>query len=211
MARLGIFVIRSFFVLALSLLPLGCEPGHNGAVSAEAANMRELNTWFTMYKNSHNQMLPQETGQKFLLELWRAEIMEHTDKNARRFFSAYEPYVEYARISGLDPAQISIQAYLSDWERIGTMYTNYAVFDPQDDAELWNQLKTAPESVTILANSTFAHEDLIHYMTADGEVHSLNYRDLLDDGTISADDFQAGMVPVGAGSPIEALRTVSNN
>jgi hypothetical protein len=211
MVRLGMFMIRSCFVLAISMSVFCCAPEVHVSVNREVANMRELNTWFTMYKNNHNQMLPQQTGQRFLLELWRAEIMEHTDKNARRFFSAYEPYAEYARKVGIDPAEVSIQTYLADWDGMGARYTNYAAFDPQGNPELLDLLKTAPEAVTVIANSTFAHEELVHYMTADGQVHSLNYKDLLKSGVLTVDDIYSGIVPVGADSPIAELRTVSND
>ena len=73
------------------------------------------------------------------------------------------------------------------------------------------RLKTAPGSVTIMANASFAHRNAIVYMTADGETKVLNIQELLDEGVITEDDILMGEVPVGASSPIEELRTVTNN
>ena len=62
--------------------------------------------------------------------------------------------------------------------------------------------------MTILANATFAHDDLIHYMVADGWVHELNRRELIAEGLLLQKDFDLVLVPVGMDSPIEQLRSV---
>ena len=45
----------------------------------------------------------------------------------------------------------------------------------------------------------------------DGEVHELNIQNLLDEGVLTQEDIDAGYVPVGQGSPILELQTVTND
>jgi prepilin-type N-terminal cleavage/methylation domain-containing protein len=204
-------VIGIIGVLAAFLIPNIQDALSQASVTAEKANMREVYTWLTMYKNSNNQSWPTESGQKFIMKLWKSGLCERSEKNAKRFFSAGESHTEYLAILGLAPEEIDVLEYLSDWDAIEPGYINYAGFDPQGDPSLRRKLKTASGQVTILANATFAHRNDIVYMTADGEPHSLNIQELLDEGVLTQDDIDSGMVPVGLSSPIEALQTVTND
>ena len=181
------------------------------SVTSEKANMRELYTWLQMYKNSNNQSWPTGTGQKFILQLWKDGTVERSDKNAKRFFSAGENSTEYLATLGMDPNEMSVLEYLTDWDSIQPGHINYAAFDPQGDPTLRRKLNNAPSTVTIVANATFAHRNSIVYMTADGEVHELNIQNLLDEGVLTQEDIDAGYVPVGQGSPILELQTVTND
>lgn len=204
-------VIGIIGVLAAFLIPNIQDAMAQASVTAEEANMREMNTWMTMYKNSNNQAWPTESGQKFLLSVWKTGVCERSEKNAKRFFSAGENYTEYMAIMGYSPDDINVIEYLSDWDAIEPGYINYAGFDPQGDPAMRRRLKTAPGSVTIMANASFAHRNAIVYMTADGETKVLNIQELLDEGVLTEDDILSGVVPVGASSPIEELRTVTND
>ncbi len=204
-------VIGIIGVLAAFLIPNIQDAMANATVAAEQGNMREVNNWLTMYKNNNKQAWPMESGQKFVLKLWKSGVCERSEKNAKRFFSAGENYAEYMAIMGFSADEIDVVEYLSDWDAVEPGYINYAAFDPQGDPSLRRKLKTAPGSVTILANATFAHRNAIVYMTADGEVRTLNIQELLDEGVITEDDVTSGIVPVGASSPIEELRTVTND
>ncbi len=85
----------------------------------------------------------------------------------------------------------------------------YAAFDPGDDTDLPRLLNRAPGQITIVANATFAHRDTLLYMTADGDIHELSVAELLEKGILTQDVVDSGVVPVGPGSPIRQLRTVS--
>jgi prepilin-type N-terminal cleavage/methylation domain-containing protein len=204
-------VIGIIGLLASFLIPNIVDAMGRASISAEQGNMREMQTWLQLYRNAHNQSLPTESGQKFILKLWKDGTIERSEKNAKRFFSAGENYTEYMAAQGLDPDEISVIDYLSDWDAIEPGYINYAAFDPQGDRSLRRQLKTAPASITILANATFAHRNAIIYMTADGDIHELNIQELIDEGILTEEDVKFGEIPVGASSPIEQLRTVTNN
>ena len=178
-------VIGIIGVLAAFLIPNIQDAMSNATVAAEQGNMREVYNWMTMYKNNNKQAWPTESGQKFLLKLWKSGTIERSEKNAKRFFSAGENYTEYLATMGLSPDDMDVTEYLTDWDAIGPAYINYAAFDPQGDPSLRRKLKTSPGSVTILANATFAHRNAIVYMM--------------------------GTIPVGLGSPIEELQTVTND
>lgn len=204
-------VIGIIGVLATFLLPAVGEALGNTTVAAEKANMRELFTWFQLYKNNNNQSWPTASGQKFILTLWKDGTVERSEKNARRFFSAGEKADEYMAMMGMDPEEMTPIEYLSDWDSIGPEYINYAGFDPQGDPQWRRKLKTNPSQVTIVANATFVHRNAIVYMTGDGEVHTLNIQNLLDEGVLTQEDIDGGIVPVGLGSPIPELQTVTND
>lgn len=204
-------VIGIIGVLAAFLIPNIQDAMSNATVAAEQGNMREVYNWLTMYKNDNKQAWPTESGQKFILKLWKSGTCERSEKNAKRFFSAGENYTEYMATMGLSPDDMDVVEYLTDWDSVGPQYINYAAFDPQGDPSLRRKLKTNPGSVTILANATFAHRNAIVYMTADGEVRTLNIQELIDEGIITEEDKELGTVPVGLGSPIEELRTVTND
>jgi len=201
-------VIGIIGLLSAFLLPTVVESLGSATVAADEANMRELHRWLVMYQTANNGNLPTESGQKFILKLWKDSTIERSAKNAKRFFSAGEGYDSY---TGLSPDEFPVEDYLTDWDSIGPGYINYAAFDPQGDRSLRRKLKTNASKVTIVANATFAHRNDIVYMTADGEVHRLNVQNLLDDGILTQDDVESGIVPVGQGSPIEQLRTVTND
>jgi prepilin-type N-terminal cleavage/methylation domain-containing protein len=204
-------VIGIIGLLTSFLIPNIVDAMARASIAAEKGNMQEMQTWMQLYRNSHNQSLPTESGQKFILKLWKDGTIERSEKNAKRFFSAGENYTEYMASEGFDPGEISVVEYLTDWDSIGPGYINYAAFDPQGDRTLRRKLKTAPSTVTILANATFAHRNAIVYMTADGDIRELNIQNLIDEGILTKEDVDSGVVPVGAGSPIEQLRTVTNN
>lgn len=204
-------VIGIIGLLAAFLVPNIMDAMGQASVTAEKANMRELATWMQMYKNSNNQSWPTGTGQKFILQLWKDGTVERSEKNAKRFFSAGENSTEYLATLGMDPNETNVIEYLSDWDSIVPGHINYAAFDPQGDRSMRRKLNNAPSTITIVANATFAHRNSIVYMTADGEVHELNIQNLLDEGVITQEDIDAGYVPVGAGSPIPELQTVTND
>ncbi len=177
------FLIVILFMVALAIVSLLLpEPSQP---KNEAGNLRQQYLWFLMYRNSHQQQWPPQNGQDFLIELWWDGVMEHEEKHARRFFSVAEPYEEHLAVMGM-------------------------VAEKPIGDSLRQRLREYPESVTIVANATFAHRDRIFYMTGDGEVHSLLLDDLIANGSLTIDDVMMGIVPVGKSSPIEALRTVSN-
>lgn len=204
-------IVVVLFVLWALFAVLDLSLPRSPALPPESANMREMFNWITMYKNNHNQSLPGQSGQKFLLEIWRSGVIERDHKNARRFFSVAEPYPKYLATLGIAVDHDTAAEYLSDWQAIEPGYINYAGFDPQGQEHLWEQLRSRPESVTIMANATFAHRNSICYMTGDGEVHELSLSQLLDKGVLTEKDLEVGEVPVGKSSPIEALRTVTND
>lgn len=204
-------VIGIIGVLAAFLIPNIQDAMSNASVAAEQGNMREVYNWMAIYKNNNKQSWPTESGQKFLLQLWKKGTCERSEKNAKRFFSAAENYGDHMANRGLSPDDMDVIDYLSDWDAIGPGYINYAAFDPQGEPTLRRKLKTAPGSVTILANATFSHRNAIVYMTADGEVRSLNIQELLDEGILTEEDIASGIVPVGMSSPIEELKTVTND
>ncbi len=203
-------VISIIGLLAAFLVPNIMDAMARAKVTAEQGNMRELYQWLTVYKSSNNHAWPRESGQRFILRLWKDSTMERSEKNAKRFFSAGEPFSTYAAIQGVDP-DMDVLEYLTDWDAIGADHINYAAFDPEGDPNLRRMLNNAPSKVTIIANSTFAHRNSIVYITADGEPHELNIQNLIDDGILTEDDVKNGLIPVGAGSPIEQLRSVSTN
>ncbi len=164
--------------------------------------------WLTVHKAWHDGNWPKEYGQRFLLGLWQDGIVEHTEKNAKRFFSAAEPFVVYSAIMGMEPG-LTAADYLSDGGNWGPDTINYAGFDPGDHPELVDLLKTDPAKVTIVANSTFAHREVLWYMTADGDIHQLRIEELLASGQLSQDDLVSGLVPLGPESSIPELRSVS--
>lgn len=204
-------VIGIIGLLAAFLVPNIMQAMGQATVTAEQANMRELYNWLTMYKNNNNQSWPTTTGQKFILQLWKDGTVERSEKNAKRFFSAGENSTEYLAALGFDPEETDVLEYLTAWDSMGPGSINYAGFDPQGDRTLRRKLNSAPGSVTIVANATFAHRNAIVYMTADGEVHTLNIQELLDEGVLTQDDIDLGQVPVGMGSPIPELQTVTND
>lgn len=204
-------VIGIIGLLSAFLVPNIMDAMARASVTAEKANMNELYRWLTMYKDSNNQSWPTATGQKFILQIWKDGTVERSEKNAKRFFSAGENSTEYLATLGVDPNEISVIDYLTDWDGMVPGSINYAAFDPQGDNTLRRKLRTAPGSVTIVANATFAHRNAIVYMTADGEVHELNIQNLLDEGVLTQEDVDLGIVPVGMGSPIPELQTVTND
>jgi hypothetical protein len=187
------------------------QMGPDVAVEAEVGNMREIFHWLTIYKNNHKQAWPQQNGQAFLLELWNSEVVEKSEKNARRYFSAAEPFSEYLMIMGMNfPAQTCVE-YLNGLDGEFGFVINYASFDSQEDAEVLERLQTDPASVTIMANATFAHLGVIYYMTGDGTVKELSIDELLAAGQLNQYDLDSGIVPVGRNSPVVELRTVTTN
>lgn len=205
----------SVCLLLIGLVPSACQDEADMELSvvvdAEIGNMREMYNWMTMYKNQHQKAWPQQTGQGFLLELWQSGVMEHNEKNARRFFSAAETYAEWMEINGCDPTAKTPVDYLSDLEGRDSFAINFAAFDPQGDPDLADWLNDAPETITIMANATFAHREWIYYMTGDGDVFKLSIQDLINRGLLTEEDWMLGEVPVGKDSPIEELRTVTTN
>jgi prepilin-type N-terminal cleavage/methylation domain-containing protein len=204
-------VIGIIGLLAAFLVPNIMQAMGQATVTAEQANMRELYTWLTMYKTNHDNGWPTATGQKFILQLWKDGTVERSEKNAKRFFSAGENSTEYLASLGFDPEETSVIDYLTDWDSLAPGAINYAGFDPQGDRTLRRKLNNAPGSVTIIANATFAHRNAIVYMTADGEIHTLNIQELLDEGVLTQEDIDMGIVPVGASSPLPELQTVTND
>jgi len=199
------------FLLAMIGMMGSCQEGPDVPVEAEVGNMREVYNWLTIYKNNHKQSWPEPTGQAFLLELWRDGTIEKNEKNARRFFSAAEPYQDFLIRMGADfTAQTSVE-YLNQLTDEFAFNLNYAAFDPQEDADVLQQLHDAPATVTILANATFAHQDVIYFMTGDGAVHKLNIKQLTEQGKLNEYDLNSGIVPVGRNSPVIELRTVTTN
>jgi hypothetical protein len=208
------------FLLAMVLLPVSCgrcslqssvQAQIEQTAKMEQANMREIFIYLLLYRNTHQQAFPKESGQKFILELWRSKVMPNTENNARLYFSAAEPYAEYLNTIGQDPAEQTIAAYLSQWNEIYPGWINYAAFDPHGDASLREKLQNDPASVTVLANATFAYRNRIYYMTGDGAIGVLNVEQLIKDGLLTQEEFELGIVPVGPRSKIKQLQTVSND
>lgn len=208
--RVGAIIALVFLIGAPLALILrdASQGGWHGPPPAEHANLRELYSWFQMYRNSHAQQWPASSGQQFVLALWRERSPAQRSAAVRRFFSAEQPFAAFlasqGRSSEIDPVH-----YL-DHAMPGELWINYAGFDSDQDPALRAKLRTHPEQVTIVAHATFSSSAVICAMTADGAIHELVIAELLDQGLLTQQQIDSGVVPVGRDSPIPLLRTVSS-
>lgn len=198
-------VIAIIGILAAFLLPNVMDALRQAKVAACEANMRALYQMFLHYGMNHDGAWPKDEGQRFFLRVWKDGAAEHSEKNAQRFFCPEWPFGEY-----LEEGQ-TVEDYLGAWESIGPNYTSYAGFAPGGDPNLRRMLKANPSKVTIVADAGPWHGNQIVYMTADGVTHRLNVARLVEEGKLSQEEVDAGLLPLGPSSPIEELRTVSND
>lgn len=198
-------VVLIIGILAAFLVPNITDAVSGANASACEANMREVYRMLLSYQANHDGQFPKDEGQRFFLRLWKDGTVERSESNARRFFCPAERY------QGFLAEEQTVEDYLNNWDAIGPYYTSYAGFATGGDQNARRQLTSSPSKVTILADAHITHRNTIVYMTADGDVHRLNVSDLVDEGTLTEEEVESGNVPLGPASPIEALRTVTND
>lgn len=199
-------VIAIIGILAAFLIPNVMDAFRGATTSACEANMRELYRYLVQYRSSHNMSWPKEEGQRFLLRLWKDEVMEHSEQNAKRLFCPNNQYDNWKQPDEVRPAL----EYLNDWENVGPGFLSYAGFTSNGDPKLRAQLNNNPAKVTIAAD-VIPHRNELVYMTADGNVHRLQLAELVDQGILTQEQVDNLDIPIGPSSPIEVLRTVTND
>lgn len=198
-------VILIIGVLAAVLAPNVFEALGTAKTSACEMNMRRLYELLVQYKIKNNDRFPQDEGQKFILKLWGDGVCEHTEQNARRFFCPNEPIDAYVATESGE----SFDEYLNEWKDAGPDFISYAGFTSGGDRKEARKL-LRKGNTTIVACAHLTHRDSIVFMTANGDVHRLKVAELVDEGLLTEDDIEEQFIPLGPSSPIEALRTVTN-
>ena len=201
-------VIMIIGLLGAFLLPNITDAFRSAGTSACEANMRELYRMLTSYKAANSGRWPRYEGQRFILAMWKEGEIERSEKNAKRFFC---PNLQFEELVPPEEAEDVLEYLTEGWDRIGPQFTSYAGFFTNGDRSLWTKLKNTPSQVTILSDAQISHGNDIVYMTGDGEVHRLKVQELLDAGFLTEQDVEEGYLPLGPDSPIEELRTVSND
>jgi hypothetical protein len=192
--------IAILFVLAIALLPNTVGGGPVNAF-ADQANLQRIRDWLTGYRLRFGH-LPNESGHKFLLELWVKGICTHDVESFDRFFApgAREEDPHYLalrkRVQGGDDPWPSLEQVSS----ADTHYAGRATSGVRNDGE---------------ARHAWAADDNENGWTiADGTINIL-----YDDGTVSwlsierlTEQFQwpglGKVFPVGPDSPHPDLRTL---
>lgn len=174
-------------------------------ITANQNNMKRIYSYMLMYQSQHNGGWPRDEGQRFFLRLWKDKVCEHTESNAKMFFSPVD-VMDY-------PAppfeEMSLEEYLDQWDEIGPGFTSYAGFDSGGDMEVRRDLRNDPGHTTIVADAILNHRNSVVYLTADGVTHELLLSDIEDEYGLEL--HRGDFLNPGPGCEIEELRTVTND
>ncbi|MBT3341015.1 MAG: type II secretion system protein [Planctomycetes bacterium] len=174
-------------------------------MTASEQNMSKIYESMIMYQQEHQGSWPRDDGQRFFLRLWKDRYMDHTEKNAKVFFSPRLPYGDL-----LEEGE-NVLDHLDDWDSIGPGTTSYAGFSTQGDRQARRVLMKSPGTTAIVSDPFIIHRKALVYLTADGATHRLLLAEYADEEGLDFDTLIQDDIYVGPGCEIEILTTVSND
>ncbi len=174
-------------------------------MTASEQNMSKIYESMIMYQQEHQGSWPRDDGQRFFLRLWKDRYMDHTEKNAKVFFSPRLPYGDL-----LEEGE-SVLDHLDDWDAIGPGWTSYAGFNTQGDRQARRQLTKNPGHTAIVSDPYIIHRKAMVYLTADGATHRLLLAEYAESEGLDFEQILEDDIFVGPGCEIDILTTVSND
>ena len=200
LAGLGLLGAGGLIVLLIAIQPQVGEAIEHAKVTACQANLREIYRAMLSYQIMYDRE-PDESGAKFLAQLYNRGAMEQTKDNALRL-----------TCPGVDIGSLII-GQLASWEEwwanpdlVDGSYTSYAGRNNRD-FPIERFPPPADEPLVACDNDPcMNHRDVTNVLYGDGNVRAFRLSKRKALGAIPAD---AEMLVVGPGSPLEDLRKLS--
>lgn len=181
-------------------------------VTACEANLQNLYKGMLSYQSDHSNAWPRDDGVRFFLRLWKDEVFEHTEANAKMFNCPGVGFEYLDRALDFPEGRIPLEEWFDDWENLGPAYTAYAGYSSWGDSDLRHKLRKRPGHTAIIGDATevdFNHRTAAVYLTADGAVHRMLMSDLRDEGLLAEDEMP--YLEIGPASPKEDLHTLRHD
>ncbi len=192
-------VILIISILMMFLIPKIPEAIDAANVTACRANLGEIHKGLMLYKFKHKKA-PNKSGVQFFAQLITHKVFENSEASAQRMTC---PGIETDSLSmgDLDPTE-----WYSELDVIDGGYSAYAGRDCKN-----HPLRKFPGSdkTAIVADDNDGgpnHLTTTNVLYASGFVGSFELADLIDDGTLDAEE---ELLIVGPESPIEELQKLS--
>lgn len=193
-------VILIIGVLATFLLPKIPEAIDQAKVTACQANLREIYKGLLSYQNNFKRLPKKEnTGVRFFGIL----IASHTWENSE--MSALKLTCPGVDLGSLDCSDLPPEEWFADIDLINGGYSAYAGRDTMSFP--LRSLKSGKEALVADDNDPeMNHRTATNVLFADGNVKGIQLFEMEEQGLI---DSEAGYLPVGPDSPVEALQKLS--
>ncbi|MCZ6597616.1 MAG: hypothetical protein O7B99_08265 [Planctomycetota bacterium] len=200
LAGLGLLGAGGLAVLLIAVRPQLNEAIERSKIAACQANLRQIYRAMLSYQIMYKQKLD-ESGAKFLAQLYNRNAMEQTKANALRLTC---PSVELGSLT--IGRMESWEEWWANPDLVDGSYTAYAARNYRDFPI---EKLPAPADEPLIAcdnDPCMNHRDVTNVLYGDGRVVALSLTELKATGVVPPD---AEMLVVGPGSPLEDLRKLS--
>lgn len=169
-------------------------------VTACKANLREIGQGLFEYKAKYKKM-PSESGVGFFASIITDKVWENTVGSAEKLTC---PGIEQDSLAGI--AGLGKEQWFADREIIDGSFSSYAGRNMKDHAFRKFPISGKEALVADDNDPEGNHRTATVVLWGDSSTRELELVDLQKDGTLTEDDT---FIPVGPGSPVEALSKLS--
>jgi prepilin-type N-terminal cleavage/methylation domain-containing protein len=204
-----LIVISIIGVLAAVLLPQIVGAQDTAYAQADQANLRTHYQWLETYKRKQKS-LPNESGFKFVMSTWTANVFDHTEENYDRFFT---PGPARDNDPSWSTNRERVARGENPWPTLGETTSQDTHYVGRSKKDM--RTREAGENEAWMANDNEGvwclRDGTINVLFCGGTVRTYSYSELQQRYSLPAWDKNAPpLVTYGEQSPIDALKKLDN-